>query len=483
MLSLLIIIPLLIVILLNLGPKSIARRLAFWIAVMLPLLQACSVIFCKGDFWNSSVPVVSQFMRWDLAIDALSLVMLLSIAGVVFVGVCVGRSLIKDAAEQFNFLNLVLISLGGMNGIVLVRDIFSLYVFLEVTAVSSFILIAFQKEKDSFEGAFKYLLFSAIATVLMLSSIALFVLVSGGTSFAGISSALRNSAGTAILVFAAGIFICGFFIKSGLMPFHGWLPDAYMIADAPVSVLLAGIVTKTVGVYSLLRIVHSVFGFEFHSRNILMFVGALSIIGGAFAALAQKDLKRMLAYSSISQVGYIILSFGCGTALGIAGAVFHLFNHAAFKSLLFVNAAAVESRTGTRSMEAVSGLASRMPITNLSSIIAGLSIAGIPPLSGFWSKLLMVVALWTAGYRSYAVIAVLVSVVTLAYMLMLQRKVFWGSLPDVWKNVKEAELGVVLPEVVLALVIIGVGLCFPLLANTFLVPVNLSAMSSIQIFK
>lgn len=472
MLALFIIVPLLSVIALNLGPKNPAGRLAFWVAVTLPLLQACAVIFLKGDFWESGFPALSQLMHWNLAIDALSLVMLLSIAIVVCVSLCVGKSLIRDEAERFNFMNLVLISMGGMNGIVLVRDIFSLYVFLEVTAIASFILIAFQKEKDSFEGAFKYLLFSAIATVLMLSSIALFVLVSGGTSFAGIGSALKNPAGNAILVFAAGIFICGFFIKSGLMPFHGWLPDAYMIADAPVSVLLAGIVTKTVGVYSLLRIVHSVFAFEFHSRNILMFVGAVSIVCGAFAALAQKDFKRMLAYSSISQVGYIILSFGCGTALGIAGAVFHLFNHAVFKSLLFVNAAAVESRTGTRDMEAVSGLASRMPVTNFSSIIAGLSTAGIPPLSGFWSKLLIVVALWGAGYRSYAVIAVVASVVTLAYMLMLQRRVFWGKLPDVWKNVKEAEFGVVLSEAVLAIIIIGVGVLFPLLVNTFLVPVG-----------
>jgi len=179
----------------------------------------------------------------------------------------------------------------------------------------------------------------------------------------------------------------------------------------------------------------------------------------------------MLAYSSISQVGYIVLGLGCGTDLGIAGAVFHLFNHSIFKSLLFVNAAAVEEQLGTTDMSQMGGLGSRMPVTNITSLIAFLSTAGVPPLSGFWSKLIIVLALWQSSHYGYAIIAVLASVLTLAYLLVMQRRVFFGLLAQKWANVREAGLGITVPALVLAAITVGVGVAFPLVFNSFLLPV------------
>jgi multicomponent Na+:H+ antiporter subunit D len=343
-----------------------------------------------------------------------------------------------------------------------------MYVFLEITAVASFVLISLYRDKDALEAAFKYFVLSAIATVLMLSSIALLLLISGDTGFSAINAAIITSQHSRFVMLAMGLFICGLFIKGGLMPFHGWLPDAYSAAPAPVSILLAGIVTKTVGIYALIRIVTLVFVFNDPIKYLLMFVGALSIVLGALAALGQSDFKRMLAYSSISQVGYIIIGLGCGTPLGIFGAVFHLLNHAIFKSLLFVNSAAVELETGSRDMDKMSGLAEKMPLTGITSVLAVLSTAGIPPLSGFWSKLIIIMALWISGYRIYAVVAVTASVITLAYFLSLQRRVFWGKLGKEFDHIKEPGFMLAFPALVLAFIIVAVGILFPYLVHEFI---------------
>jgi multicomponent Na+:H+ antiporter subunit D len=399
-------------------------------------------------------------------------VLLLSVGIVIFAAALVAWQTISEAKQQLNFVNLLLVSLIGMNGTVLLADIFSLYVFIEIIAVSSFILISFRQDLNALESAFKYIVLSAVATILMLTAIAILLLVTGDTSFASVANAIADNNGSVLVKAAIGIFICGLFIKGGLVPFHGWLPGAYSTAPAAVSVLLAGIVTKVSGIYALIRLVTTVFGSTDSINSILLLVGIISVLIGALAALAQDDYKRMLAYSSISQVGYIILGLGCGTTLGIAAAVFHLFNHSLFKSLLFVNSAAVEQQTGTTDMNKMGGLESKMPYSNATSLVAVLSAAGVPPLAGFWSKLLIVIALWQTSHYGYAVVSILAGIITLAYLLVMQRRVFFGILPDNLQNVKEAGFGIILPAVILAGVIIGVGLFFPMLFNSFMVPID-----------
>ncbi|MDD5432758.1 MAG: proton-conducting transporter membrane subunit [Candidatus Omnitrophica bacterium] len=470
--QLLILLPFLSIIILNLPFKSILRKLAFLFGVSLCLFQIAFVFFPALRFSSAQFELLSSFLKFNLLVDNLTLVMLLCIGIVSFVSLLAAKRLIPEERALFNFTNVLIIALAGLNGIVMVKDIFSLYVFLEITAVASFILIVLHKDIFAFEGAFKYLILSTIATTLLLSSIALFLLVSGSTEYSAISAGLKNSPNSHIMMLAIGLFLSGVFIKAGLMPFHGWVPDTYSSAPAPVSIFLAGIVTKTVGVYTLIRIVTTVTGFTAPIRNVLLFVGAFTIVIGAFAALGQNDFKRMLSYSSISQVGYIVLGLGSGTMLGVAGAAFHLFNHAIFKSLLFVNAASVESATGLRDMNKMSGLSARMPLTGVSSCLASLSTAGVPPLSGFWSKLVIIVALWMSGRRVYALIAVLASVVTLAYFLSMQRRVFFGKLGVEFANIKEQGFALGFAAVLLSLIVIGVGLFFPFVLNSFILPVG-----------
>ena len=461
MYSLLILVPLFSVIILNLPLKDLMRKISFWFVLALAVSQ---IVFVISRYLNPALNTsdsLSLLFNFHLSADNLSLVLLLSIAIVAATTLLAAKYTIKSEQSLYIFSNMLLVIVGGMNGVVLVKDIFSMYVFMEIVAVSSFILIAFYKDIDSLEGAFKYMILSGFATSLMLVAIALLVMTCGSTAFSDISAVLKLSQNTSLIMFSIVLFICGLFIKAGLMPFHGWLPDAYSSAPAPVSILLAGIVTKTAGVYTLMRITISVFGFTEPIKHVFLVVAVISIVLAALAAIGQTDFKRMLAYSSISQVGYIILGLGCATPLAIAGAIFHLFNHAIFKSLLFVNSAAVESQAGTKDMTKMGGLAAKMPVTGFTSVLASLSAAGIPPLAGFWSKLMIVVALWVSGYRVYAIIAILASVITLAYFLYMQRMAFFGKLASEHSDVKEAGWGLVFPSVILGAIIVAVGLFFP----------------------
>jgi multicomponent Na+:H+ antiporter subunit D len=456
---------------LNLPFKWLMHKLAFWVGALLALGQIVMAIFLALGYSGTSGFWTRHFAL-GLHYDNLSIVLLLSIGIVVFTSILVGWQTIKGEKQRFSFLNLVLVAMTGMNGTVMLNDLFSLYVFIEITAVASFILIAFQRDLNALEGAFKYIVLSATATIMMLLAISIFLLVSGGTSFATIGEAVGKSGGNPLVIFATGIFICGLFIKGGLVPFHGWLPAAYSAAPAAASILLAGIATKASGIYALIRLVTSVFAHNESINQILLIFGTVSILVGALAALGQSDFKRMLAYSSISQVGYIILGLGCATPLGIVGAVFHLFNHSIFKTLLFVNSAAVEQQSGTTDMNKLGGLGSKMPFTSVTSLIAFLSTAGVPPLAGFWSKLIIVIALWQSGLHAYACIAVLASILTLGYLLLMQRKVFFGILADGLGNVKEAGPGIVIPSTILAIITVGVGLSFPWIFNSVVMPIS-----------
>jgi len=195
------------------------------------------------------------------------------------------RATVADERRRFQLINLILLVIAGMNGLVLVRDLFSLYVFIEIASIASFILIAFEKDMAGLEGSFKYLIMSAVATALMLAATALLLMVSGSTHFAVVAEALQANIHNGLVLLALAMFLGGLLIKSGIVPFHGWLPDAYSAAPSAASVLLAGIVTKTTGVYALMRLVHDVFGFSEPVKALLLATGIISAVAGALAAL------------------------------------------------------------------------------------------------------------------------------------------------------------------------------------------------------
>jgi len=472
--SLLILIPLFGVIILNLafaGSRK-AKRWAFVFAFALFALQIAVAIFHHPALSGNALERIDAFFKISFLVDHLSFLMFLCIGIVSLASLVVAKYTMADENDSFKFINLLILASLGMSAIVMVKDIFSLYVFMEVTAISSFLLIAFPRSLESLEGSFKYLILSAVATVLMLTSIGLMLMVAGTTSFSGLSIALEASRSSELVALGVGLFICGLFIKGGLVPFHGWLPDAYMAAPAPASVLLAGVVTKAAGIYTMIRIVTSVLGSYRSLNSVLLLIGTISIFVGAIVAIDQKNFKRMLAYSSISQMGYIIVGLGAGNALGLIGAAFHLFNHAIFKSLLFVNSAAVEKETGTCDMTKMGGISQKMPVTGTTSVIALLSTCGIPPLAGFWSKLMIVMALWQADYYAYATLAILGSIITLTYFLSMQRRVFFGKLASGMENLREAGGGMVTVSIILAAITVGAGIFFPFVFTNIISPIK-----------
>jgi multicomponent Na+:H+ antiporter subunit D len=223
-------------------------------------------------------------------------------------------------------------------------------------------------------------------------------------------------------------------------------------------------------VYALMRVVFNIFGVSLPVAWILTTLGIVSMIIGAFLALGQWDLKRLLAYSSISQLGYVVLGIGLGgliisrggsptwASLALLGGLFHLINHSVYKSLLFLTSGSIEMSTGTRQLQQMGGLAGKLPFTRATCTVASASIAGVPPFSGFWSKLIMVIAAVQARFIWVAAIIVFVSVCTLIMYLKVQRYVFLGELPDSLRNIKEERGSMVVAMIVLAVLCVCMGL-------------------------
>jgi multicomponent Na+:H+ antiporter subunit D len=403
---------------------------------------------------------------FELVLDGFSVLMLVLIN---LVGTMVGLFAFRWTKDE-RFYALLLLAIAGMNGLVLVTDVFTMYVFLEITSLASFALIASGKSAEGFEAAYKYLMLSAVATVFILLGIVATYGVAGGVTFKAIAGAAGVPGNENILILCLFLFTVGFAIKAGLVPFHAWVPDAYSAAPNPISVSLAGIITKAAGVYTLIRITFNVLGATPRAADILMILGLVSAAVGAFAAITQNDTKRMLAYSSVSQVGYIFLGVSTGTALGVIGGMFHLFNHAILKALLFLNASAIEKATGTRDLSRMGGLGARMPATGATFAIGSLSVAGVPPLNGFWSKLFILIALFQSGHTVVAFIALLVSIVTLGYFLVFQRKALFGKLDESLSHVREVSFGTYFPALVLAALAVFAGIFFSLVVDTLIEP-------------
>jgi len=415
-------------------------------------------------------PWLGEAVNIRLALDGFSLFMLVAISLVGLAASLFSIDYMEHYGAKGNYYALYLVMIAGMNGLVLATDLFSVYIFLEVAAVASYALVAYGLGRDELEAAFKYLMLSVVAASLDEVAIAVIYGMTGSLDFAAVAAALKELNAGAVVGVAAAFFIMGFGLKAALVPFHAWLPDAHPSAPAPISAVLSGLLIKVSGVYAMTRIFLGIFGLTPALSGVLMLLGAVSMVVAALLALGQKDMKRMLAYSSISQVGYVVLGIGIGTPLGIAGGLFHLFNHALAKALLFLTSGSVQQATGTRDMDDMGGLAKRMPVTALTNLVGSLSIAGVPPLNGFWSKLLIIVALVQAGHPVFAVIAVLVSVLTLWYYLIMQRKAFFGKLNEKWAAVKEAPFWMTAATVFLALLCVGIGILFSSTVTTWIQP-------------
>jgi len=405
----------------------------------------------------------------NLVVDGLSILMLIVINCVAFFATLYSISYMERFTAKSKFYSLFSLMLAGMNGVVLTGDFFNLFVFLEIASIASYALVAFGVEAEELEAAFKYMVMSSIASVLILFSVGLLYGLTGSLNMADIAGIIKGKKNI-LLSFSLVLFFTGFGLKAAIIPFHAWLPDAHPSAPAPISAMLSGVLIKALGVYTIMRVFFNVYGMSVQLSWVLMIMGIISMIGGGVLALRQRDFKRLLAYSSISQIGYIMIGLGCGNYWGLLGAIFHLFNHATFKALLFLNSGAVEYSTGTRDLREMGGLSKVMPVTGTTSTIGSLSISGIPPFNGFWSKLFIIIGLIQAERYVLATLTVLVSVLTLAYYLKVQRFAFFGILKEKWAQIKEVPKVMCVSMIALAIICIGAGILFYPLMKVVLEP-------------
>ncbi|HQM50922.1 MAG TPA: proton-conducting transporter membrane subunit [Candidatus Hydrogenedentes bacterium] len=444
-----------------LGTVASALLLAISLLSVKVLLQHGVLVYTVGG-WPPPVGI-------SMVLDGLTAFMLVTVNLVAFLVVIFCLDYVNQFTARSSFYVLFLLMVTGMNGVIVTGDLFNLFVFLEVAAVASYGLVAFGMEKHALEAAFKYAVMGSVGSLCILLGIAMLYATTSTLNMADMARVLAMNEPGALTAFVTVLFLMGFGMKGAVVPFHAWLPDAHSSAPAPISAMLSGVLIKALGVYALCRVTFNILGASPRILGVLLFIGALSMVAGVFLAIGQWDLKRLLAYHSISQIGYVILGIGLGTPLGIMGGLFHLFNHSLFKSLLFLDSGVIEYATGTRDLKEMGGLRAKLPVTGATTLAASMSIAGIPPFNGFWSKLLIIVAAIQAERYGYAFWAVLASILTLASFMKVMRYTFFGQLNTRWNSVTETSFFMKLSLVALAvLCVLGGLLLLPQAREAFL---------------
>jgi len=420
----------------------------------------------------------------DLYADGLSALVVLLVSIVMLIIVGYSLRYMQYQVEQglttshrlVLYYGLLMLFAAVMMWACLTNNMIWLYVALEGTTLATALLVCFNWNNEGLEASYKYVLivvtglcFALFGTVLLYSA--------AGQYSPGRPALLLTELGRiipliprSVSLLAVAFFIVGFGTKAGLIPFHAWLPDAHSEAPAPISALLSGLVIK-VGAYALARTVTI---FAPHYDAVIVFVAIIasaSMIIGILMAWAQDDLKRLLAFHSVSQIGYIIEGLGFGTYLGVYGGLFHLVNHTLFKTLLFLSVGAVMYATGgLRRISQLGGLGRRMPITAFCFFVGAIAMGGLPPLNGFWSKLTLFMAggqlhLWWA-----VAIGMVVSILTLTCMVHTGYKIFWGhptTEPATNPGLKEVPVSIWLGMAVLAVLCIAIGV-YPQLIHPLL---------------
>jgi len=419
----------------------------------------------------------------EMVCDGLTRLMLVTINLIALASIAFARSYMRRFTSVWMFEALFLLMTGAMNGVVLAGDLFNMYVFIEVAAIASYALVGFGCETEELEAAFKYLVLGTVGSALILLGVTVLYSLTGHLNMARVAERLPVVGATGPAALLAAVFLlAGLALKAAMVPFHAWLPDAHPSAPAPISAMLSGVLIKAAGVYALARIVFNVLGPNPQFAMILIALGALSMVVGVFLAVGQWDFKRLLAYHSISQMGYVVLALGVAAewaptdraiaALCLFGGLFHLFNHAAFKGLLFLSSGSIEQQAGTRQLKDMGGLTRTMPLTSFCCRIGALSIAGVPPFNGFFSKLIIIIALVLAGHPVLAGLAVLVALMTLLSFVKVQRYALEGEPAGGAKAAREAPAPMLAAMLALAAVCVVSGLAMVLLRDQLFGPAS-----------
>jgi multicomponent Na+:H+ antiporter subunit D len=355
----------------------------------------------------------------------------------------------------------------GLLGIVLTGDAFNLYVFLEISSLSAYALLA-GGEARGLVAVFRYLLLGTIAASFYLLGLGYLYALTGTLNMADLASRLPAVAGSAPAGVGLALIVTGLAIKVALFPLHGWLPDTYTYAPSSVAAFVASAMSK-VGAYALLRLLFFVFGADAAGRalDVLAVAAAVAMVAGSAMAVLQRDLRRMLAYSSVGHMGYVVLGLGLGNAAGLVGALLHALNHAAMKACLFMAAGNV-FRARTVLVSDWTGVSRRRPLTLAAFTVAAVSMIGLPPTGGFFSKWYLVQGALERGRWPFVAAIVASSLLTAVYMFRVLETAYFRDAPEraavpdeaangLLEHERDAPVAMLLPVVALGAAVLALG--------------------------
>ncbi len=365
------------------------------------------------------------------------------------------------ARQHYLFHTMFALCLAGLLGISITGDAFNVFVFLEVSSLSTYVLIALSRHRQALLASYQYLVMGTIGATLVVIGIGMLYLLTGSLNLHDISQRLANVQGVRAELAALAFITVGLSLKFALFPLHQWLPNAYANAPSAVAAFLAATATK-VAIYVLLRFYYSVFGQPALDALALPTLLMVLAIAGMFIASAiaigQSDLKRLFAYSSVAQVGYIVLGIALGNAAGLASGVLHVFNHGITKGALFLLMGIVTYAIGGTQLTRLRGLGKTMPLVSAAIVVCGLSLIGIPGTSGFISKWLLVQAALDAGLWWLALLIVASSLLAVAYVWkFVEIAYLQAPAPDA-HLLRQPPLSMLLPALLLALATVYFGL-------------------------
>jgi len=455
--------------------------------IVVPLLAAPVCVLLRGarPAWVLALSVTwaAALMSWDLlarvlaagapisyhvggwappygielrvdAVNAFVLVIVTAISAVVMTAA--PRSLEQEMPRERHYLFYAayLLCMTGLLGMTITGDAFNVFVFLEISSLSSYALISMGRTRRALTSAYQYLVLGTLGGTFILLGIGLLYMATGSLNMANLYEILHERGEANRTVEAALAFIVlGTSIKLAVFPLHIWLPNAYTFAPAVVTAFLAATATK-VAYYVLVRFVFGVFGVGFafgqmHLDAVLMPLALIAMFVASTVAIFQRDVKRMLAYSSVAQIGYMVLGLSFASVTGLTGGIVHLFNHALMKSGLFLALAAVVLRAGSTHLDDLRGIGRRMPLTMGAFVLGGLSLIGVPLTAGFVSKWYLVLAALEGGLWPVAVMILLSSLLAVVYVWRVVEVAYFQDPPEGATKLERAPLGLLLPTWVL----------------------------------
>ena len=417
--------------------------------------------------WTDGIQAV-QIANWSapfgitLVADPLSSVMVV-LAGLMGVSVGIYSLTSMDSErESFGYYPLFHILLMGICGSFLTGDLFNLFVWFEVMLIASFVLLVLGGNKEQLEGGIKYVTLNLISSAVFLAAVGLLYGLVGTLNLADLSVQLSRSDQPGLITTLAMLFLIAFGLKAAIFPLFFWLPSSYHTCPVAVSAIFAGLLTK-VGVYTLIRVFTLLFVQDVaYTHTIILVISGLTMLIGVLGATAQNEFRRILSFQVVSHIGYMIMGLGLYTPLALAGSVFYIIHHIVVITNLFLISGVAYRLRGTYQLKKLGGLYRYYPMLGLLFLIPAFSLAGIPPLSGFWAKFALVQAGLESKQYAIVFISLVVSLLTLFSMTKIWSEAFWKIQPDAAASDENPPLsslmGLVMPIVALAIVTIIIGL-------------------------